>query len=106
MPPVLSRLVALIAWAIAAAAQSPQSGQIIRSGQEAKLTVDSPRPLDSAAITLAQEFGIVMNAEDPQYLYSGDFKDVTAEVSRVPNPRRRILVPKGGKARGAVPRAS
>ena len=86
-----------IAWAIAASGQSSESGQIIRNGQEAVLTVDSPRPLDSAAITLAEEFGIATNAEDPQYLYSGDLKDVTAEVARVPNPRRRILVPKGGR---------
>jgi hypothetical protein len=29
-----------------------------RNGSEATLIVDSPRPVDSAAITIAQEFGI------------------------------------------------
>jgi hypothetical protein len=53
--------------------------------------------VDSAATTLAQEFGIPVSVEDPPYIFRDDIKDVTAEVSRVANPQRRVLIPKGGR---------
>lgn len=59
--------------------------------------MENPRPVHSAAIALAQEFGITVSVEDPPYLFRDDIKDVTAEVSRVPNPVRRVLIPKGGR---------
>lgn len=34
---------------------------------------------------------------DPPYVFRDDVKDVTAEVSRTPNPLRRVLIPKGGQ---------
>jgi hypothetical protein len=80
-----------------AAAQSPESGQIVRHGEESTLIVDHPRPLDAAAITLAEQFHILVNVEDPQYLYKDDIRDVTAEVSRVPNAPKRIIAPKGAR---------
>ncbi|MDQ6664164.1 MAG: hypothetical protein M3Z23_07205, partial [Acidobacteriota bacterium] len=81
-----------------ALAQSPEAGRLTlgNNGQYAKLIVDSGRPLDSAAITLAEKFGIPVSVEDPPYLYQDDVKDVTEAVSRLPNPPRRVLVPKGG----------
>jgi hypothetical protein len=81
-----------------ALAQSPEAGRLILedNGKYGKLIVDNPRPLDSAAVTLAEKFGIPVSVEDPPYLYNDDVKDVTAAVSRVPNPARRVLVPKGG----------
>jgi len=80
-----------------AAAQSPEAGRVERNGSRATLTVDGPRPLDSAAITLAERFRIPVSVEDPPYIYKDDIKDVTDEVSRTPNPARRVLVPKGGR---------
>ena len=58
--------------------------------------LDCPRPVDSAAITLASEFGIRLNVEDPAYIFRDDVKDVTANVSRDPHPARPVLIPKGG----------
>jgi hypothetical protein len=48
-------------------AQNPEAGHIERNGNQAILIVDSPRPVDSAAITLAEEFGMRVNVEDPRY---------------------------------------
>jgi hypothetical protein len=46
-----------------AGAQSPEAGRIVRNGDEARLIVDSPRPLDSAAITLSEQLHILVNVE-------------------------------------------
>jgi hypothetical protein len=88
---VMCLLTALAVWA-----QDPELGRVEISSHEAVLTVDSPRPVDSVAKTLAQRYGIVINSEDPAYLYSGDMKDVTAETVRTMRPGLRVLVPKGG----------
>jgi len=89
-------LCACLVWAAAALAQ-PEGGRIERNGSEATLIVESSRPLDSAAITIAEQFGIPVSAEDPPYVYQDDMKDVTAEVARRANPLSRIFVPKGGR---------
>jgi hypothetical protein len=60
------RALALFLAGLAAAAQNPEAGRIERTGDESRLIVDhSPRPVDSAAITLAEQFGILVNVEDP-----------------------------------------
>ncbi len=74
-----------------------QAGQIKRNGNQATLSVYSGRPLHEAAAELAKQFGILISVEDPPYSYRGDVQDVTAEVPRVPNLGRRILVPKTGR---------
>jgi hypothetical protein len=89
-------LVTCLLSTVAVWAQDPELGHVEISSHEAVLTVDSPRPLDSVAKTLAQRYGIVINSEDPAYLYSGDMKDVTAETVRTMRPGLRVLVPKGG----------
>src|SRR5271169_3988074 len=82
------RLVCLLCCG-SAIAQNPEAGRIERNGNQATLIVDSPRPVDSAAITLAEEFGMRVNVEDPPYEFKDDMKDVTATVSR--DPRRQVL---------------
>lgn len=89
--------IGLLPCAFAVSAQTPEAGRIERAGDQAVLIVDAPRPVDSAAITLAQEFGIAVSVEDPPYVFRDDVKDVTSEVSRTPNPPRRVLIPKGGR---------
>lgn len=93
----LSVMLGLLGSAEALMAQSPEAGRIDRQGNRAVLIVDGPRPVDSAAIIIATEFGIAISVEDPPYVFQGDLKDVTSEVSRVANPSRRILIPKGGR---------
>jgi hypothetical protein len=53
--------------------QNPELGRVERNGAEATLIVDGPRPVDSAASTLASEFGIRVNVEDPAYIFRDDF---------------------------------
>ncbi len=81
-----------------AQAQNPEIGRIesIGAGQ-ARLIVDAPRPLDLAGATLARQYGIIINSEDPEYLYSGDMKDVTAETVRTSRPGVRVFIPQGGR---------
>lgn len=93
----LLRLCVTIASLSCVAAQNPEAGRVDRLGNQATLIVDAPRPVDSAAITLAQEFGIAVSVEDPPYLFRDDVTDVTATVSRTPNLPRRVLIPKGGR---------
>jgi len=77
-------------------AQDPEAGRVERHGDRAILIVDSPRPLDSAAITLAQEYCLRVDVEDPPYIFRDDIVDVTAKVSRDPKIDHRVLIPKGG----------
>ena len=78
-------------------AQDPELGRIEIGQYGGTLTVDSGRPFDSAAKTLARRYGILINSEDPEYLYSNDMKDVTAEVARRIRPGMRVFVPNGGR---------
>lgn len=89
--------IGLLSLANIAAAQNPEAGRVERIGTRAVLIVDGPRPVDSAAVTLAQEFGIAVSVEDPPYVFQGDMKDVTSEISRASNPPRRVFIPKGGR---------
>jgi len=89
--------------AAAGLGQSSEEGQIQRAGDRSILTINSPRPLDSAAMTLAQHFGMNVSVEDPPYIFQDDVKDVTAEVARTRNPSRRVLIPKGGRLEIAFP---
>ena len=97
MPPRQRRLIlSLLCCSAAAIAQdNPEAGRVERNGDRATLIVDGPRPVDSAAITLAQEFGMRVNAEDPPYVFKDD---VTApDFSRYPTLRRDVRIPKGGR---------
>lgn len=92
----MSRLFSLLAlFGSLALGQVPDTGRIERRGDMATLIVDSPRPLDSAALTLAAEFGIPISVEDPPYLYREDLRELpSASTVAGTSPRR---IPKGGK---------
>jgi len=70
---------------------------VSRATATGRLIVDSPRPVDSAAVTLANEFGIRVNVEDPPYAFRDEVKDVSAGVSPEARIRRTVLIPKGGR---------
>ena len=61
----LRQLIWLLLCGVIGVAQNPELGRVERRGDQATLIVDGPRPVDSAAMTLAQEFGIRVNVEDP-----------------------------------------
>ncbi len=95
-PSTMSRLFSLLAlFGSLALGQVPDTGRIERRGDMATLVVDSPRPLDSAALTLAVEFGIPISVEDPPYLYREDLRELPSASTVAGTSRRRI--PKGGK---------
>jgi hypothetical protein len=93
----MRRLCLCLVWGTATLAQSPEVGRVERNGGQATLIVDSPRPLDSAAMTIAEQFSIPVSAEDPPYVYQDDMKDVTADIARRASPLRRVFIPKGGR---------
>jgi hypothetical protein len=70
--------VLVLAAATMIAAQHDECAKIVRSGAETTLVVNSIRPVDSIANTLGQSFGVVVSAEEPTYLFSGEFEDVSA----------------------------
>jgi hypothetical protein len=78
-------------------AQNPELGRVERNGNEATLIVEGPRPVDSAASTLASEFGLRVNVEDPAYIFRDDVKDITTSVARDARISRQVLIPSGGK---------
>jgi len=90
-------LLLCLAWGAAALAQPSETGRVERNGRHATLFVDSPRPLDTAATTIAEQFGVAVSTEDPPYVFREDVRDVTREVVRAPNFVGRVLVPKGGR---------
>ena len=65
----MRKLFTWLAWGVAAVAQSPEAGRIERNGDQSTLLIESPRPLDSAAITIAEQFGVPVSVEDPPYVY-------------------------------------
>ena len=97
-PCIMRRLCRCLLWVSAVAfAQSPEAGRVERNGSQATLIVDSARPLDSAAITIAEQFGVPVNSEDPPYAYKDDVKDVTVDAWRQLHPSKLALIPKGGR---------
>jgi hypothetical protein len=62
-------MVLLLGFGLAAFAQNSEVGRVERNGDRLTLIVDGPRPVDLAAITLAEKFGIRVNVEDPVSLY-------------------------------------
>jgi hypothetical protein len=97
-PCIMRRLCRCLLWVSAVAfAQSPEAGRVEHNGSQATLIVDSARPLDSAAITIAEQFGVPVNSEDPPYAYKDDVKDVTVDAWRRLHPSKLALIPKGGR---------
>jgi hypothetical protein len=83
----------LFVWSAIALAQTPEAARLERNpGDQAVLIADSGRPVDSIATTLAREFGVRLNVEDPPYLFSGDIAE-----RELPGASQPARVPKGGR---------
>ena len=67
----------MVAIAAGASGQTSECARVTRSGDEVTMIADSIRVVDSVATTLAQRFGVLVNAEEPQYQFSGDLQDIT-----------------------------
>jgi hypothetical protein len=76
---------------VAHAAEAPESPPA-----KFDISVDDPRPVSKALDALSQRLQILVTYEDPQYVYSGDIRDVTREVRKDGNLQKKVLVPAGG----------
>jgi hypothetical protein len=88
--------VVLCVFRLAAESQASQCANVTIHGNEGRLVADSIRPIDAIANTLAQRYGIVVSAEEPQYLFSGDFEDIKIADHEwsATHPQTHYLVPK------------
>jgi hypothetical protein len=92
------RIILICGLAIAASAsgQTTECAKVTRSGDEVTMIADSIRVVDSIANTLAQRFGVLVNAEEPQYQFSEDLQDIRdADPDwSAQHPKVHYLVPK------------
>jgi hypothetical protein len=86
-------LIALLAWSALFASFSPMArGQTY----SVVLSINDPRPMGEAVLSLTRSYPVTITYEDPRYEYSGDLRDVTRQVSKTRHPQVRAIVPKGG----------
>jgi hypothetical protein len=74
-----------------------QCAQVTRSGDTVTVTADTWRPLNAIAETLADKFGIIISAEDPDLVFTGDLTDTTEKALpgwRAAHPNTRVYIPK------------
>lgn len=85
-----------LAIVLNAAGQTTECAKVTRSGDEVTMVADSIRVVDSLANTLAQTFGVVVSAEEPQYEFSGDLQDVREADPdwSAKHPKAHYFVPK------------
>ncbi len=90
------RTILVVAMAASAFGQTTECAKVTRSGGEVMMVADSIRVVDSIANTLAQEFGVVVSAEEPQYQFSEDLQDVREADPdwSAQHPKAHYLVPK------------
>jgi hypothetical protein len=69
-------LIELLVLCVTAGAQTHECGIVKKRGSTVTIIVDEIRPVDALANTLAQRFGIVVSAEEPEYQFVDDFEDV------------------------------
>jgi hypothetical protein len=70
-----------------------QCVQMTRSGDVVTVTADTWRPLNAIAQTLANKFGIIISAEDPDIVFTGDLTDTTKKALpawRAAHPNTRV----------------
>jgi len=94
--PLRTILICGLAIAASASGQTTQCAKVTRSGDEVTMIADSIRVVDSIATTLAQRFGVLVNAEEPQYQFAGDLQDITEADPdwSAQHPKAHYLVPK------------
>ncbi|MGD1081799.1 MAG: hypothetical protein ABR881_26065 [Candidatus Sulfotelmatobacter sp.] len=81
----------------ASAVAHAQCAQMTRSGDTVTVSADTWRPLNAIAQTLANKFGIVISAEDPDLVFAGDLTDTTERALpawRAVHPNIRVYIPK------------
>jgi hypothetical protein len=64
--------------------------------QTVDINVNSPRPLADAVEEIERRSGRVITYEDPFYVHTSDFDDVTLSVRRDGRTEPRVLGPRGG----------
>lgn len=60
------------------------------------LSVNDPRPMAQAVLSLIRSYPVTITYEDPQYEFAGDLREVTRPPRDAPQPRVGTVVPRGG----------
>jgi hypothetical protein len=58
------------------------------------VSVNDPRPLQAAVISLLEKYPVTITYEDPRYVYSSDVRDAT--IKEPPPGKLRHMIPNGG----------
>ena len=59
------------------------------------LSVNDPRPMAEAVLSLIRSYPVTITYEDPRYEYAGDLRDMTGQVGKTGQPPATTIVPKG-----------
>ena len=78
-----------ILFAISSRADTGQTYAVV-------LSVNDPRPMGEAVLSLIRSYPVTITYEDPRYEYADDLRDVTLEVGKTSKPQVRTIVPRGG----------
>jgi hypothetical protein len=84
-----------------AVAQS-ECAQLTRSARTEMLTADTWRPLSATARSLASRLGIIISAEDPDLVFTGDLTDTTVQALpewRATHPKLEFISRRRGDCR-------
>ncbi len=60
------------------------------------LSVNDPRPMAEAVLSLIRSYPVTITYEDPRYEYAGDLRDIKGQVGQTGQPQARTIVPRGG----------
>lgn len=80
----------------------PLHANVAQQPRKVRVSIDDPRPVAKAIITLEAKYRSIITYEDPRYVNADDIVDVTATVRRdltkySPGMAPKVLVPKGGE---------
>jgi hypothetical protein len=66
------------------------------AAESVPLVVNDPRPVALAVLSLVESFPVTITYEDPRYEYSGDLKDISAQVTKNSGSSAKTFAPVGG----------
>lgn len=97
---VISAILLLLGFGGAGFGQTIECAKITKRGNEITFAAKSIRVVDSIANTLAQQFGVAVSAEDPEYHFLGDLEDVREADPEWADqhPKANYVVPKSRAA--------
>jgi hypothetical protein len=86
----------VLAAATATGAAAQECAKVTRAGSDVTMVAESSSVVSAVANTLAQQFDVLVSAEEPHYEFSGDFEDVSKAnpAWSAGHPGKHYLVPR------------